>query len=397
LPEGRVPAARSQSSLSFGDSRIVAVSPDHTRVVSLEEGTVFVRELPSLREIERTSLGSEHNPDAALGFLSDGRPIALVTTNCAMENCIGPGGKKLHGCRRTLCADPVLMVIDHGAAIPLAPSLDNLVRAAFTPTGDLALVVRKGGAVAVVALPSGQEIATVPWPADADTSALALSPAGDRAALAANGAVTVFARSGSAFTPVFTARRRFTRSLTFSADGRTLFTGDDLTAYREGATPRVLLDPVLAVTPPPGWVLMAPGGAVARYRDAKHSANVMVSATDADEYDPTGDAESWARRVASRIEPYTSFDDTADGPTLLAWGAPGARAAYIRYSDDSGGRHHVRIQERDERLWVVSLETLPGLSAKRLAAWRRAFMDAPFGATPGEPTPKKAGRRRWRR
>jgi len=49
---------------------------------------------------------------------------------------------------------------------------------------------------------------------------------------------------------------------------------------------------------------------------------------------------------------------------------------------------HVRIQERGELIWMVELETAPGLDGKHLAAWRAAFMDAPLGPPPVEATRK---------
>jgi hypothetical protein len=230
----------------------------------------------------------------------------------------------------------------------------------------------------------------------------------------------IFARAGASFQPVYTGDRALTRTLAFAPDGRTLFTGDTLIAYREGAAPRVAEAPALALTPPPGFVALrrehgsflhdggersVPTGGVAAYRDDKHGAEVTVVALDADEHDPASDADTWARAVVARQVPGVEIGKkkTKDGPRLDAWGEPGARGAMLFFSGDGCDPHdvHVRFQEREGRLWIVTLETAPGLTGKRLAAWRAAFMDAPLGAPPASALPpppkKKPGKRKGKR
>lgn len=398
---------------SGGLLRGLAVSADGARVVSLEtagltgDRALVVRELPSLRELRKTPLGPGPSLDPALGFLPDGREIVLGAVGCTIEDCTDPAEKKRNpqaSCSRPRCPEPTVLVVEGGRASPLSPALSGITAAAFA--GERALVVRAGGAVALVELPSGREVATLPWPTDTAPTALALSSSGDRAAVAADGRLTLFARAGASYQPVYTGDPGFTRTLAFAPDGRTLFTGDSLTAYREGATARPTEEPALPITPAPGFTKLRrehgsflydggersiPTGGVAAYRDEKLGAEVTVVALDADEHDPASDAETWARAVAAREVPYVPFEKkkTKDGPRLEAWGEPGARGALAFFSGDGCDPHdqHLRFQEREGKLWIITLETAPGLSGKRLAAWRAAFMDEPLGAPPAAAHP----------
>jgi hypothetical protein len=409
---------------SGGKLEALVVSPDRARVLSLEtdglhsDRSLILRELPSLKELRKTSLGPGPALDPALGFLPDGRELFLGAVGCTIEDCTTPADRKAgRACSHPRCPEPALLVVEGGKAVPLAPALAGLTAATFA--GERALVVRAGGAVAIVELPSGREIAAVPWPKDVQPSALALSPAGDRAAVATDGRLAVFARAGASFQPVLDAPRPFTRTLAFAADGRTLYTGDDLVAYREGAAPGVGSMPSLDLTPPPGFARIprsaegfafdggsrsAPLGAVAFYREEKHGAEVMIVALDADEHDPASDADTWARAVAARQTPSVHFEKKPKKgeARLTAWGEPGARAGFVRFTGDGCDPmdHHLRFQERERRLWIVTLTTAPGLSEKRLAGWRGAFMDAPFGAAPAQPpsaAPRKPAKRKGRR
>ena len=73
----------------------LAVSPDGSRVVSLEGRTLYVRELPSLRRVRATKLGPGWN-QGAVGFLADGREVVFTTYPCTEGACTGP--KKSRSC-----------------------------------------------------------------------------------------------------------------------------------------------------------------------------------------------------------------------------------------------------------------------------------------------------------
>lgn len=412
---GVVEPGREQPRTAPGGGSIhgLAFSPDRARVLSLEtdrlngDRSLILRELPSLKELRRTSLGPGPTVDPVLGFLPDGRELFLGAVGCTIEDCTTAADKKQNrGCSRPRCPEPALLVIEGGKAAPLSPALGAITTAVLA--GERALLVRADGAVAVVELPSGREIAALPWPKDVEPSALALAPGGDRAAVAADGRLAVFARAGASYQQVLDARRPFTRTLAFAADGRSLYTGDDLSAYREGATPPAVAADALDLTPPPGFTRIprtaegfawdggsrsVPLGAVAYYREEKHGAEVMVVALDAGEHDPASDAGTWARAVAARETPYVRFEakPKKGDPRLTAWGEPGARGALVVFTGDGCDPmdHHIRFQEREGRLWVVTLMSAPGLSEKRLTAWRAAFMDAPLGAAPASAVPAK--------
>jgi hypothetical protein len=441
LPEGRVlvrdltvygislvePARATPLHAEGGDVRAAAVSPDFSRVVMLETSgkkdarTLVVRALPSLQELRRTPLGIGPATDDVIGFLADGREVALLGHPCVEGPCPDDRGSS---CRMIRCEQRTLFTFDGGAPAPLVPNLGRLTTAAFSPRGDVAAIAREDGTAAVIALPSGRVLATVPPPGgDKHINALAVSAGGERVAYAADGVVRVYARNEGALVELFSDKRAFTRALAFSADGRTLFTGDDLVAYREGATPRPAPAAPFTITPPAGFDRLVerdgemihptergvswsvPLGLVAMFTDRKHGATATVLSLDPDEHDPAGEPRAWALRVATRLLPHFTFDDRKEpgAPRLRAWGEPGARAAEIRYISDGCDpmEHLYRVQEREGGLWLVHLETAPGLTGKRIASWRKAFFDDPLGPAPPEKAhgapPKKHGKHRRKR
>ena len=392
-----------------------ATSADGSRVVSLEKGPqgarlVIVRELPSLKEIRRTSIGPGPTVDVMVGFLGDGREIALARRDCVPEDCTDPEVKKRHpqaSCTRFACADAALLVLDEGRPRPLAPSLTKLRAVALGARGDVAAIVREGGRTSVVALPSGAEIAPLPdeYP---EPSAIAVSPSGDRVAVGVDGKLVIHAQSGAGFVLTHTMTRAFTHSLAFSADGRTLFAGDHLAVLREGAAARALPDLPWEVTPPPGFVRYAlkggemvaptdpsdvwpaPPHVIAMYREADHEGIAVASQIDPDELDPAGDARTWARRAAARLFPMIAFDLANKGESRIdAWGEPGARAAEIRFGSDDGDPEDnvYRLQEKGGGVYLVQVKGPPALPKKLRARWWRAFVEAPLGEAPKRAAP----------
>jgi hypothetical protein len=415
LPEGRVlvdgqdknglwivDPARTERLHAPGDNVYqVAVSLDSARVATLETTdakdarTVVVRALPSLQELRRTPLGVGPylGDDDKVAFLPDGREVALTSYPCVEEAC------STAICPPRRCAQRTLFTFDRGVPAPLAPDLGHIARAAFAPRGDVAAIVREDGTAAVIALPSGRTLSPVPaLSGEKGITALAVSDGGTRVAVAAGGVVSVYARDGSTLTELFSDTRTITPALAFSADGHTLFTGDDLVAYGEGATPRPAPAAPFAIKPPVGfervverdgdWISPFEGGTiVAMFHDRKYGATVTVIALDPEEYNPASEARAWALEVVERqVGTLGAFNDLKkpNSPHLRAWGEAGARAAEFRYM--LGGcdpRDNLsRIQERAGGLWLVKLETAPGLTGKRLAAWQKAFFDEPLGPAP---------------
>lgn len=432
LPEGRVlardmgnggvsliePGRTSPLHVKGGQVQAAAASPDFSRLVTLESAdaagkrALVVRALPSLQELTRTPLGIGPSHEDTVGFLADGRAVALTGYPCIEERCEEadtPGST----CRKLTCERRTLFAAGGDRPIPIAEGLGRVKVMALSPRGDAAAIAREDGTAAVIALPSGSVLAPVPPPPAGSEgfTALAVTDGGERVAAAFDGAVRIYLRSGARLVEVSSHERRFTRALTFSPDGHTLYTGDDLVAYREGAPARPTPTAPFTIAPPDGFERLVerdgemvhprergmswavPLGLVAMFNDRKHGATATVLALDPDEHESSGDARAWVRRVATRLLPYVTLDDPKNpsAARLRVWGEPGARGAEIRYvSDGCDPQEHVyRLQERDGGLWLVLLETAPGLSGKRLAAWTKAFFDEPLGPAPA-PEPRAA-------
>lgn len=422
------PARSSPVHAAGGNVEASAVAPDFSRAVTLETSpttgrrTIVVRALPSLSELRRTAIGGGPSSSSAVGFLADGREVALIDYACVDEPCKGPPETKARSrstCTQPRCEQRGLFTFDRGTPTLLAAGLDHVALAAIGARGDTAAIVRDDGTASVIALPGGSTLASLAVPAARHgVSALALSSSGDRLAFAADDTIHVYGRSGGALVPLFSRKHGFTRSLTFSADGRTLFAGDSLAAYREGATERQPPAKSLSITPPAGFVrleerdgeMILPGepggsswlvpiGLVAMFHDRKHGATATVVALDPEELAMSGDATAWAHHVADRLLPNVRFDRLprpTSGARLRGWGAPGARAVEMEYTADGcdPSEQVFRVQERDGALWLVHFETATGLSRARVAAWKTAFFDAPLGPAPARIEPEPRAKRR---
>ncbi|MFT3764869.1 MAG: hypothetical protein QM820_05030 [Minicystis sp.] len=400
-----------------GRPEAIVVAPDGSRVVSLErmrktdERHVVVRALPSLARVRDVSLGKGPG-GTALGILADGREVMFGSYPCVEVNVACPNDPNDLSCRMPKCEGRGLFVIDRGAVSPLVPGLRE---GTIGARGDLAVVVREDGSAAEIALPDGHTIAQLPPVGDEDIDAVAVSAAGDRVAIATSDKLAIFARSGAQFVEVLAAPHPNVRTMRFAADGRTLFTGDDLTAYREGAEPREVKAPAYEPALPKGFVKLArkdniwalpnegergvQEGEIAMFAHPKIGAEVVVSVIDADELDPGGDAETWAKRVAARIAPDTPLGTEKERKKagFVAWGEPGARSLELHWTargcEDIDS--YERVSERDGALVRVHLQVYGELSAKRLAPWLGALFDEPLGKSPAraavrERSPAKA-------
>jgi hypothetical protein len=403
-----------------GRPESVAVDAAGARVVSFEdkdsERRLVVRELPSLKRVRETSLGKGPSEGTA-AFLADGREAAFTAYGCTEVAC---EGDKDASCRQEKCEDTGIVAVENGAPAPL---VRGLRAAAFGARGDVAAVARKDGSIALVALPEGRALAELPGvDKDAEIQAMAVSPAGDRVAVAVEDKLAVYARQGEgAFVEVLADKRHFTRSLRFSADGRTLFAGDDLGVYREGAAPREQALPPYEVTLPRGFTRMeraadtfrladgskeigAEPGSIAMFTASKAGTDVIIVARDPDEFDPSGDAEAWARRVAARLFPYAPLETAKDRKKahFVAWGGEGEGRSFELRWTSSGCEdmdHYERVTERGGAVYHVHLEIMGTLSDKRVRPWLGAFFDAPLGQSPARAKaeahhPKKHTRRK---
>lgn len=399
------PSSRESARDPGGRPAAIAVSPDGARVVSLEtqgrERLLIVRELPSLRRVRSTSLGPGPG-EGPVGFLPDGRELVFASTDCVEEPCPGVSEPS---CRTRRCADPSLFAAERGALVPLGAALSGLSAAALDAAGDAAAVVHRDGTAALVSLPTGRTIAGLPPLGEGATvDALAVSPGGDRVAIAAGGRLAIHARTGSTFVEVLAEPRRFTRSMTFAADGRTLFAGDDLAVYREGAAPREIPRPRYEVALPPGFARLeqkdgefvwpvpgedrsSPLGTFAFFAEPKLGVEVHVVALDPDEIDPAGDALAWGRRWVERLFPHLPLATATDRAAieLQAWGDAGAgRSAQLHVKTQDGApiQAYHRIAERDGGVVHVELKIPGEIDPKRVARWLTAFFDAPLGPRP---------------
>jgi hypothetical protein len=387
-----------------GRPTLATVAPDGARVVSFEtedeRHTLVVRKLPSLERVRATALDRGAGTQA-VGFLADGREAVVADHGCVVEKC---KGRAARGCSETRCSDRAILAVDGGALVPL---VSGVARAVIGARGDVAAVLREDGSAALVALPDGRTLAPLPPPEPGkEVEAIAVSPAGDRVALAVAGKLTVLARRGDAFVEVLSAPRGFTRALRFAPDGRTLFTGDDLAAYREGASPWVEGPLPYPVTLPKGFALLERRGSSwrvpgnedrewgsseetqAMYFHERLGATVRLIALDPAEIGREGDAEAWALRAAARAFPHLPLATAAERAkaAFAAWGDPErGRAMEVRWHDVGGCDEesgYGRIAERDGHTYLVRIEVPGDLKPARVAPWLNAFFDAPLGLHP---------------
>ncbi|APR83008.1 Hypothetical protein A7982_08357 [Minicystis rosea] len=381
----------------------IAIAGDEKRVVSLEksndgERLVVVRALPSLARESATSLG-RGPAEGSVGLLADGRVVVHASHPCIEAACEGDAAKDA-SCKQMKCSGHGLFVIDRGAVTPLVAG----VRAAgFGARGDVAAIVRDDGSAALIALPDGRVLAPLPPVGMDDVDEVAVSAAGDRVAIGSFKKLSVLAKSGAGFVEVLATTDARVQMLRFSADGRMLFTGHNLAAYREGAEPRALPVPAYDMKLPEGfvkaarkddaWMLPNEGeravgeGDLAMFVDPKMGAEVVVSAIDADELDPSGDAETWGKRVATRLlSPHVALDTAAALKKVgfVAWGEPGHRSLELHWM--SHGCEDVdsyeRVSEKGGAVVRVHIQVYGEMTAKKIAPWLDAFFDDPLGKSP---------------
>lgn len=389
----------------------VALSPDGARIVSLEGRSLYVREVPSLRRVRVTELGPGPS-GGTVGFLADGREAVFASYPCVPGVCRGT--KSTQSCDAAKCSGPGLFAVDHGTLALVSPALTELEHVALSNRGDTAVIVRHDHTAALVALPSGAVVAKLPSLGDEHgrelaVSALAVSAEGDRVAVATEGELRIFGREGGTFIELFASATPAVSSLTFAADGRSLYTGHALAVYREGATPHALTVPRYSPDLPAGFERLERRGDVfvsanhpdgersaeglsAVFEDQRQSTTITVRVHDSEELDGSGDAAAWGGRVATRLFPGLP----------LATEAERSKVAYQTWGDARGGRsmalHQLesgcetvetfhRVLERDGVILHVEISTLGRLKKDRMEALRKAALDGPLGAAPAPEAP----------
>lgn len=399
-----------------GRPSAVAVSRDGIRVVSLElmkeERVLIVRELPSLKRVRYSALGKGPH-DGEVGFLADGREVFFGSYPCTETECTG---KRDRTCRQIRCADTGLFVVSEGA---LKPLVTGLRIAALAAGGDQAAIVRTDGSAALVRIPDGHPLAALPRQQDrAEISAMAVSPSGDRVALAGDDRLSVYAVNPAGVSEVLASRRHFSRVLRFTPDGRTLLAGDDLGVYREGAAPRPVPSLRYDVKLPQGFVPLSKtnegwssadassafGGSestTAMYYQLRLGASVEVSAIDPSELGADGDVDAWAQRALLR---YGAGHKDAEalkraGGGFLAWRTSEGRAFELHWIEHGCDvvDNYERISEKGGAVYRVRLRIPGELSARRVIPWLIAFFDTPLGPSPARskgsplgPAPERA-------
>ncbi len=238
--------------------------------------------------------------------------------------------------------------------------------AGLAPGGDFAAVAREDGRATLVSLPSGEGgVRAIPsLGGEMNVSALAVSAGGHRLAIAGHdgsqGMLRVYAREGTHLTGgACRTGVALTRSLVLSADGRTLFAGDDLTAHREGPPLPHLTRPQWPACPSPCRPGSLPWsdatgssspttpscsgrwGRQAMYYDDTHGARVSVSTLDLGGARSRGRrAYLGRRRVIARLHPFTDRKTgvcSSPGATRA-----GKRPLEVRYVSDGRDKpsHH---------------------------------------------------------
>jgi hypothetical protein len=399
----------------------IAIAPDGSKVVTLEEKDgdrkLVVRALPSLAPVREAALGKGPS-EAEVAFLADGREAVLTSYPCVETACEGDEGKS-GNCRQTKCSGRGIFAIDGGTPKPL---VTGLRAGAFGARGDLAAVVREDGSAAIVALPDGRALAALPsrggarlggaasgpkpraGDAGAEVRAIAVSAAGDRVAIAGDEDLAVLAQSGADFVEVLAQKGHGPSALRFAADGRTLFTGHDLEVYGEGAAPPETKPFAYAPKLPAGFVKAErQGNEWIISRDPEHTrlahedeiemlvhpklgAEATISRLDPEEFDPEGDAETWALRVAARLFPHEELATAKQRKKagFTAWGERGERSFELHWvaSGCEDVDNYERVSEKDGAIVRVHMQVYGVMTPKRAAPWLAAFFDDPLGKSP---------------
>jgi len=319
--QGAEVAARTelQEGFNYGDLRNdFVLSSSGERLARASWETVDIYQIPSLDHLRTIRLGSEARGRRIVFF--DGEAIMLF----AKYPCEPIPNAPYPNCRSS-----ALLVLNPGADKfePSASFLD-LEAVAIDKAGASAAIVRSDSTAAVLSVPMGQVIAELPR--QTGVRYIAISPRGDRVAIANSEEVAIFTIFAGSAAQVLREKRIITNGLIFSEDGRTLFAGGDVVAYREGAPqPETRPPPPLKIDLfPKGFeaISVADGyfnngdGTIDQWEAQENvvaafglrnaelgsfEALVRITVEDPREFaDPPGekaDAESWARRVFARI------------------------------------------------------------------------------------------------
>jgi hypothetical protein len=214
----------------------------------------------------------------------------------------------------------------------------------------------------------------------------------------------LFIRNRNNFAERFLSKQHEGDQLAFSADGRTLYAlGYFLTAFRQGGPPAPKLVPNVPPIVHPDFVSLpiveasvkfphnsgearTGLGGFAWYHSHSLGAEIEMSVTEQDEFEPAGkDLKKWVYTILRRFHMpgKTAVDDTVQ---IRAWKTPsGGRAFQIRT------RFHMcvnlmlgydRFVERKDRLYHIRIQLPASIKPGRVAQWLDTFFDKPFGKVP---------------
>ncbi len=431
LPDGRMlsndyggkwmvgrPGGSTESSTEGSLSDSLAISPSGKRFVTVERGSLIVREIDPLKEVTEIELG-EVSPDPTVGFLADERVIAIVPGDCKTTRGRNKGGSRW---QKTDCASRSWMVVEDDKLVKLRDAAD-VESIAFSSGGNRAIVQRPDGTRAVIELPGGNEVVKLPGRAgdaedDHGFEPMALDRSGERAAYLDDKGVVVVELAGATFTAIARVDEATPRDLVFAPDGKTLYlsTNERVVALREGAPERAIAMPKYEVKPPEGfsafgvkcasgdepeetgsdelcrarqhglggsgvlfaqgWTMSLPDGHVKAFYNREEFAEVYVTAVDPSEF-PEQDAAAWAKSIVAseswagaEVDPKTS---------IKMRGARAFEFAEFWRSGCEPSDVYTSVLERDGLLYRVRIKVPSETDQKLVAQLLKTFVDEPFG------------------
>ena len=390
-----------------GSVEAAALAPNRKRVAAVialdDVVSARIYALPTLEEVLRAPVtGAAHRTE--LGWLADGTPLVLADPACALSD--------------VPCTDAKRAVyrVAAGKVEPLGPSFTGVEHMAVADNGSRALVLFDDGRRAVLGLPAGETLATLPsLPADEewlDMSALGLDAKGERLAFFEGRDLIIAELRPSGLRELARAPELAAEVLAFSADGRTLYAADSyrVAVVREGApeTPlrlagyRPRLPEGFVMTyergapPPPdadapmgvaierveseGEIVgesVLPFGTLVRYRDEETTVTVVTG--DLDELPPRETPLSeWADAVLARD--LGDSDEPAQAQRSWQRGAERSLeyAVFVRDGCDPVDVY-ARVTEHDGVLYRIEIVVAPGSPRSVVEPLLRVFLDAPLG------------------
>ncbi|NUO50362.1 MAG: hypothetical protein HOV80_16020, partial [Polyangiaceae bacterium] len=411
------PDGPAESSVPGSTTQTFALSPGGRLMATVEGNSIVMRTLDPLKEVADIDIGQVW-PEPMLGFLADGRAIALVPRKCVTKR----GKDKHRSWTKTECGSKSLMVVEGGKLVELRDASD-LLSIAFAAGGTRAVIANRDGERAVIQLPGGETVAKLPSlvtdPEDYEIPPMALDTGGKRVAFVDEGSVVVAALEGSTVKELARMDGADPTGLVFSPDATTLFVGrnDRMIALREGEPERPIAMPRYDVTAPVGFEvfharcpmdgepeetgnddlcrerqrlgadggglfiegteMMLPEGHVKAFIDRKSYIDVFVTAVDAAEYPEKNDT-AWAQSIVK-----ASVWSGSETGVLKTIKMRGSRAFdYAEFWRDGCDPKdiYVSVFERGGLLYRVRIEVPPEHPQKEVTPLIKSFVDEPFGS-----------------